>query len=310
MNIRISLLTLALALGLSFGLSSCTEENPVTPGIGVPYDVQVNTLDANNITAKWTRSSDDVGSDTLVVTEIATGTQFTAIAFAGTSSATINGLSTGKLYNVQVGSEGGRSTAIEWATAVHTANVTLYETTGSGAGQPSGIALSYNGGTATSLSINSFDSLKIDLVLATDPTADVAGLSLQGANVIGSQIPTGKSAQFGDTVFIVDGGLNADYYSTGFSSRITTKKYFDQFARTGGSAIVLVKTMEGNYARLEVKKQPDGKLYRMVGSVKAVDLVVSYQPIIGKAYAARPIKRSGVSVPKLAGEGSVVVFKK
>lgn len=311
MKLRYSLLTLAVAMGLTFGLSSCTEEeNPITPGAGVPSDVMINTMDANTITAKWTRAADDTDADTLIVTDVAAGTEMTAIAFAGTSTAQVGGLSTGKLYSVQVASTGGRSAAIEWATAMRTANVTIFETSGSGAGQPSGIALSYNGGAATALSINSADSLKIDLVLATDPTADAAFLSLQGANVVGSQIPTGKSAQLADTVFIVDGGLNADYYSSGFSSRITTKKYFDQFSRTGGSAIVLVKTMEGNFARIEVMKQSDGKLYKIVGGVKAVDLAVSYQPLVGKAYAARPIVRRGYAVPKLAGEGSVVVYKR
>jgi hypothetical protein len=312
MKLRYSLMTLAVAMGLMFGLSACTEEDqPLIPGtdVGLATNVMVNTMDANTITAKWTRAADDTGNDTLFVSDGTT--EMMAVAFAGTSTASVAGLSTGKTYSIQVAnSTGNRTTAIEWATAVRTENITIYETSGSGAGQPSGLALSYNGGAATALSINSVDSLKIDLVLATDPSADAAFLSLQGANVVGSQIPTGKSAQLGDTVFIVDGGLDADYYSTGFSSRITTKKYFDQFSRTGGSAIVLVKTMEGNYARVEVKKQADGKLYKMVGAVKAVDLEISYQPIVGKAYAARPIRRSGVSVPKLAGEGSVVVFKK
>ncbi len=309
MNIRISLLTLALAMGLTFGLSSCTEENPITPGVGIPSGVLVNTLNENQITAMWTRSSDDIEADTLIVIE-ADGTEHSATAMGTTTSATVTGLSTGMVYTVKVASVGGRTTGFEWATAIRTQGLTIYETTGSGSGQPSGIALSYNGAKAQALSINSADSLKIDLVLATDPTADGAFLSLQGANVVGSQIPTGKAAQLGDTVFIVEGGLDADYYGSGFSNRITSKKYFDQFNRTGGSAIVLVKTQGGNYARVEVKKQADGKLFRMVSGVKAVDLLVSYQPLVGKAYAARPIARRGYSVPKLAGEGSVVVFKK
>ncbi|HEY6171521.1 MAG TPA: fibronectin type III domain-containing protein [Candidatus Kapabacteria bacterium] len=309
MKLRYSLMTLAVAMGLTFGLSSCTEEdNPIVPGVGIPTDVMVNTLNENQITATWTRSSDDVDADTLIVIA-PDGTERNATAMGTTTTATVTGLSLGTVYTVKVASVGGRTTGFEWATAIRTQGLTIYETTGSGAGQPSGIALSYNGAKSQALSINSPDSLKIDLVLATDPTADAAFLSLQGANVIGSQIPTGKSAQLGDTVFIVNGGLDADYYSSGFSSRITTKKYFDQFNRTGGSAIVLVKTMEGNYARVEVKEQADGKLFRMVGGVKAVDLIVSYQPLGGKAYASRPITRRGFSVPKLAGEGSVAVVK-
>jgi len=310
MKFRYLLMTLAVAMGLTFGLSSCTEEdNPIVPGVGVPTGVLVNTLNENQITAMWTRSADDVDADTLIVIE-ADGTEHNAIAMGTTTSATVTGLSTGKVYTVKVASVGGRTTGFEWATAIRTSGITIYETSGSNSGQPSGLALTYGASQkAQALSIGSADSLKIDLVLATDPTADAAFLSLQGANVIGSQIPTGKSAQLGDTVFIVDGGLDADYYSSGFSSRITTKKFFDQFNRTGGSAIVLVKTMEGNYARIEVKKQADGKLFRMVSGVKAVDLIVSYQPLVGKAYASRPIKRGGFSVPKLAGEGSVAVVK-
>lgn len=310
MKLRYSLLTLAVAMGLTFGLSSCTEEDPIVPGVGTPTDVMVNTLNETQITAAWTRSSDDVDADTLIAIE-ADGTEHTAIAMGSTTTATVTGLATGKVYTVKVASVGGRTAGFDWATAIRTQGITIYETSGSGVGQPSGLALTY-GASAKSqaLSINSPDSLKIDLVLATDPTADAAFLSLQGANVVGSQIPTGKSAQLGDTVFLVDGGLDADYYASGFASRITTKKYFDQFNRTGGSAIVLVKTMEGNYARVEVKKQADGKLFRMVSGVKAVDLIVSYQPLVGKAYASRPITRRGYSVPKLAGEGSVVVEKR
>jgi hypothetical protein len=308
MKLRYSLMTLAVAMGLTFGLSSCTEEDPITPGVGVPTDVMVNTLNENQITATWTRSSDDVDADTLILIA-PDGTEHNATAMGTTTTATVTGLSLGTVYTVKVASVGGRTAGFEWATAIRTTGLTIYETSGSGVGQPSGIALSYNGAKSQALSINSVDSLKIDLVLATDPTADAAFLSLQGANVIGSQIPTGKSAQLGDTVFMVNGGLDADFYSSGFSSRITTKKYFDQFNRTGGSAVVLVKTMEGNYARVEVKEQANGKLFRMVGSVKAVDLIVSYQPLGGKAYASRPITRRGYSVPKLAGEGSVVVVK-
>jgi hypothetical protein len=276
--------------------------------LGKPSNVMLNTTSENSITARWTRSSDDNGTDTVVVIE-PNGTEHIAKVFAGTTIGTVGGLSTGKLYKVQVASQGGRSPAIEWATAIQTRNITLYETVGSLQTQPNGVALSYNGGKAQALSINDPDSLKIDLVLATDPTADAAGLSLQGANVIGSQIPTGKSAQFSDTVFIVEGGLAADFYPSGFSSRITAKRYFDQFNSKGGSAIVLVKTMEGNYARIEVIPQADGKLFRMVGSVKAIDLVVSYQPLVGKAYASRPIKKLGETVPKRTGEGARVLVK-
>ena len=309
MKLRYSLLTLAVAMGLTFGLSSCTEEDPIVPCVGIPTDVMVNTLNENQITAAWTRSADDVDADTLILIE-ADGTEHSAIAMGTSTTATVTGLSTGKVYTVKVASVGGRTAGFEWATAIRTQGITIYETSGSGAGQPSGLALTYGASQkAQALSINSADSLKIDLVLATDPTADAAFLSLQGANVVGSQIPTGKSAQLGDTVYLVNGGLDADFYSTGFASRITTKKYFDQFNSVGGSAIVLVKTMEGNYARVEVKEQADGKLFRMVSGVKAVDLIVSYQPLGGKAYASRPITRRGFAVPKLAGEGSVAVVK-
>jgi hypothetical protein len=303
-------------MGLMFGLVACTEENPVVPGtdVGVATNVMVNTPDANSITAKWTRAADDTGNDTLWVSEVGTSTEVYAVAFAGTSTATVAGLSTGKLYNVQVGnSTGNRSVAIEWATAMRSATVTIFETSGSGAGQPSGIALSYNGGTATALSINSGDSLKIDLVLATDtdPALSPAFLSLQGANVFGSQIPTGKATKIDSNVFYVSGGLDNDYYTSGFSSRIVNKKYYDGFATAPAnmSAIVLVFTEDGHYARVEVKPQPDGRLYKMVGSVKAIDCVVSYQPLMNKAYASRPVARQRLSVPKLKGEGAVGIIK-
>jgi hypothetical protein len=317
MKFRYSLLTLAVAMGLTFGLSSCTEEDtPVVPGtdVGVATGVMVNTMDANTITAKWTRAADDTGNDTLWVTEVGTSTEMYAVAFAGTSTATVNGLSSGKLYNVQVGnSTGNRTTTIEWATAVRSGVITIYETSGSTSAQPSGLALSLNGGPATAVSVNSKDSGQIDLVLATDTTSSLspAYLSFQAANVIGSQIPTGKATKIDSTVFYVSGGLDNDYYSSGFASRIVGKKYYDEFASAPAnkSAIVLVHTEDGHYARVEVKSQPDGKLYRMVGGVKAIDCIVSYQTIANKAYASRPVTGPRVSVPKLKGEGAVGVIK-
>ena len=68
MKLRYSIMTLAVAMGLTFGLSACTEEdNPIVPAVGIPTNVMVNTLNENQITATWTRSVDDVDADTLLV---------------------------------------------------------------------------------------------------------------------------------------------------------------------------------------------------------------------------------------------------
>jgi hypothetical protein len=302
MKLRFSLMTLALTAGLSFGLSSCTEEeNPLVPTVGVPSDVMINTLDANQITAKWTRSADDLGGDTLIVTDKATGIESKAIAFAGTSSATVNGLSAGKLYDVQVASEGGRTVAIEWATAARSGKIKLWETSGTGAGQPSGLIIgpSTHGAVAAALSVNAADNALIDIVLATDPAVPTSNISLQSAHIEG---------------YYVSGGLDNDYYTSGFGGRITTKGYYDQFALAPNnmSAVCLVRTETGYYARVEIVPQADGKLWNVDASNnRSIDVIVSYQSIVNKPYASRPIGKRvrGVSAPKRAEDAAIGVIK-
>jgi hypothetical protein len=317
MKLRFSLMTLALTAGLSFGLSSCTEEeNPLVPTVGVPSDVMINTLDANQITAKWTRSADDLGGDTLIVTDKATGIESKAIAFAGTSSATVNGLSAGKLYDVQVASEGGRTVAIEWATAARSGKIKLWETSGTGAGQPSGLIIgpSTHGAVAAALSVNAADNALIDIVLATDPAVPTSNISLQSAHIEGSQLPSNDSTNFSDTVYYVSGGLDNDYYTSGFGGRITTKGYYDQFALAPNnmSAVCLVRTETGYYARVEIVPQADGKLWNVDASNnRSIDVIVSYQSIVNKPYASRPIGKRvrGVSAPKRAEDAAIGVIK-
>jgi hypothetical protein len=317
MKLRYSLLTMAVAMGLTFGLSSCTEEdNPIVPGISAPTNVMVNTLDANQISAIWTRGSDDTGVDTLIVRNANSGARAgTAVAFAGTSTATVNGLSANTLYTVSVASADNESAGIEWATAARSGKIKLWETAGTGAGQPSGLIIgpSTHGTVAAALSVSHPDAALIDIVLATDPSVPNSLISFQSAHTIGSQLPDNDSTNFADTVYYVSGGLNNDYYSSGFGSRITTKGFYDQFslAPLNSSAICLVRTQSGYYARIEIVPQADGKLWNVNGSdQRSIDVIVSYQSLPNKPYASRPAgKRIGGSVPKRAQDGAIGVVK-
>ncbi|HET6402767.1 MAG TPA: hypothetical protein VFH95_15390, partial [Candidatus Kapabacteria bacterium] len=63
----------------------------------------------------------------------------------------------------------------------------------------------------------------------------------------------------------------------------------DAVYATKGSRVLLVKTQDGNFAKIEIV--PDattGQLYSGSGTNKYVTVNVSYQPTAGQPYAARP----------------------
>jgi hypothetical protein len=314
MKIRITLMTLTVALGLGFG--GCTEEeNPINGGgtnYGVPTGLKVNSVAADKIGAMWTRAADDIGADTLIAIA-PSGAEVKEVIAAGTSSGVISGLSANVLYTIKVASTGGRTAGIEWATATRSGMLTLYETFDNTAGHFSGLIL---GPTPRTASTEGPDSLLIDVVLATDNSVPkVPFLSLQGANVVGSGIPTGRSCYFANNVFSVKGGLNNDYYTTSFASQITNKKYYDEFgdAPDSSSIIIGVVTEDNHYARIEVVPQTNGKVWKDVpitgGSARAIDVIVSYQPLTGKGYASRPFNTVRREIPKVKGEGATLIIK-
>jgi hypothetical protein len=282
-----------------------------------PKDLEVNSLSSSQITATWTRDGSDATTDTLIATNAGGTIVASAIALSPSNKATLTGLSPGVLYKITVGSRGGRSSSVEWATATRSAKITLYETADPTSGHPSGLIFGDPSGVARAASVSGADSLLIDLVLATDNTSPYPYLSLQSANVVGSQIWNGRATVFGDTTYVITesggNGLNAQYFSSGFNNEFNAgHNYFDKFDelnQTKGSSIVLfMKTglIPPHYARVEIIPQANGLLWKNVGSYRAIDVVVSYQPMSDKAYAGRPGAIRGHDAPKVDGYYKIV----
>jgi hypothetical protein len=260
----------------------------------------VNSMSPSQISAVWTRDAGDATTDTLIATDGSGTVVASAIALSPSNTATLTGLIPSTLYNVSVGSANGRTASIEWATATRSGKITIYETGDPSASHPSGLILGDLSGVARAASISGVDSLLIDLVLATDNTSPFPYLSFQGADVTGSLIYSGRATKLGDTYYTVSGGSGLDnqYFTSGFSGQFAGgHNYFDKFDTTNqprnNSVVLYAKTglIPPHYARVEIVPQTNGLLWKdiVVGAntYRAIDVIVSYQPISDKAYAGR-----------------------
>ena len=319
MNIRNTFFLMA-AVVAGLYVTGCTEEDGIVPGgdgdYGKPSNLQATSISGTQIKARWHRASDDVGVDTLIAVPVGGGTEVKATTTASStdSMATVSGLTTGVSYNLYVAAQGtaGRTGPIVWMTANRFGPITLYETADNTAGDYSGLDLS----TGTALSTIGGQADQIDIVLATDNGAGVPYpyLSLQAADVAGSGIPgTTRLTRFGNNYYIVDGGLNNDFYSASFASEISTVNYINIDSTMHTPIILLAKTADLNYARIEIMKQANGYLWKDVtrgaNTYRAIDVMVSYQPTVGIGIASRPaMTRQGSNSPKVGGARAVTKY--
>lgn len=300
------------ALVASLYFTGCTEEDGPTNGNG-PTNVEVTAIDESRISVRWTRESGDASPNTIIATPVGGGAAITENIGAGLSTGIIDGLTPNVKYTIQVeSSTNNLSTGVEWATATRSAKIRLWETADNTAGHFSGLVLG-NPGEATSsahsASTIGAEKLDIDLVLASDTSLlNLPYMTLQGADVDGSGIIGGRATRLGNVVNAITAGLDGDFYSTSFSDQFNLGVNFVPFPQNASDPLViLVKTADNpsHYARVEVTKQPSGLVWGegpAPENYRYIDVVVSYQPIAGVAYAGRPVGIArGFNTPKVGG---------
>jgi hypothetical protein len=317
MKIRNAFFLIAALVAGNF-LTGCTEEDGVVPGgdgdYGKPSGLEVTSISATQIKARWTRASDDVGVDTLIAVPVGGGVEMKATTTASSTdnTATVGGLVTGVSYNLYVAAQGtaGRTGPVVWMTAVRFGSeatpLRIWETADNTPGHFSGLILS----TGVPTSILAANKNDIDVVLAIDNSLPAPGLALQGADVQGSG-GLNRKTRFGNNYYIVAAGLNGDYYTTSFASEI--KNSSDPSAvnfvpippAASDPIIILTRTADNNYARIEVVKQSNGLLWgedATAAKNRFIDVVVSYQTTNNVGMAGRPgVVERGFNTPKAGG---------
>jgi hypothetical protein len=264
-----------------------------------PTDLRVTSISDSQIGARWMRDPLDKGADTLIARPVGGGQEITIAVNSPGNAAIIGGLSQGVLYKLQAASTDGRSEPIEWATATRSEMLTLYETTDKTAGHFSGLIL---GPTAKVASPAGAEKNQIDLVLATDTDLPSPSLSLQGADVVGSGIPGGRASRIGELFFPNQGGLDQDFYFASIAELFSKINALPIQSEPSPPLIVLIKTADDHFARIAIMPQSDGLLWKYVGSYRAIDVIVSYQTLVGVGYASRPTNiRRGTNTPKVIG---------
>jgi hypothetical protein len=287
----------ALAVCAGFFLNGCSSSTAPGAGVGSPSTLMAISKNASTISIKWIRGSGDTSADTVIIS--GGGAPPQAIPTSNTaSSAEINGLTTGTVYTITVASIGGQSSSLNWMTANRTMGLHLYQFSSSGT---SGLIL--GGGQASVVSASSANAGTMDLYLEDiqhDPTiTSTSGISLESTDFLnGSSATYRKSFMDGAATYVV-GGLDSDYSSSDFSSQLNgavggaVNAYDipnDAGYDTKGSRILLVRTQDGNLAKVEIVPDPStGMLYSGSGTNKYITVNVSYQPVAGQPYAGRAL---------------------
>lgn len=284
------LCTLAAAALSGLYFSGCTStESPATGA--APYGLMANSLDQDQIGLRWTRDASDVTDDTVVVTASDGSTVAPRVVVSPGVSTQVTGLHTGVTYTFSVHSQYGASVSLPWMTAIRTNGIKLYQYSSS---QPSGLLLTATGASAVSVTNSAMDFYLEDAEHNSDiPTPP--GLSFESAVELHSNF--NESIMDSAPRYVI-GGLTMDYASTDFTtimSRIAAYRghtYDISNAsnyNTVGSRVLLAETHDGHFARIEIVPDPTtNQLYSGSGTSKYVTVNVSYQPIAGKPYAARP----------------------
>ncbi|HET6401822.1 MAG TPA: fibronectin type III domain-containing protein [Candidatus Kapabacteria bacterium] len=296
--------SLALAAAGAFFFASCT--NPSSPAVtvGAPTNLEALSKDANTISIKWTRGANDTAAESVSVASNGTTTS-TVQEPATVTSLDLTTLSTGTVYTITVTSSGG-SVSIPWMTAVRTPGLRLYQFS---SGQQSGLQLNGPGGHAAVVSAASANISTMDFYLEDvehDNTITTSsGLSFEGPQFLNdpSKGETWRNSYFQDDQLYVHGGLDSTYSATDFSTFLANPSAghnsYDIPDVQENDRVLTVATQDGNVARIDIV--PDattGKLYSGSGTNKYITVNVSYQPIAGKPYAARPHPFQGVREPR------------
>jgi hypothetical protein len=311
---KYSLLALVVAM---LGLSSCTEEDgPIGPGgsnNGVT-GLSATALSSTSIGVRW---SGGTSADQVVVTPVTGGSAMTVNSSNG--QAVVTGLTLGQEYTIRVDNANGSSNTMEWAPARRwpfetngQQTVRVYSTAAPGANRPSGLIIDETGIQAVSVGPSAPNRDQIDLVLATTSTNPNNPIAINSPHVQGSGIPEdiAKVTLLNQNSMFVQGGLDNHYYTGDVATLVPTGnnaknqapifKYASGDAEFGKSMIIIFRTEENHFGRLEIVPQADGTLF---GSDQAlnnqgemvifdyVDVRVSYQTLPNTGYVGRPQAR-------------------
>jgi hypothetical protein len=292
MKISTILSRLALAALVAGAFAACTTED--TPGTtNIPTGLMARSVDANTIAVMWTRASGDVGADTLIVTDPGGAVKFSGATSTTANTMTATGLTTNTVYTISVKGGGGTSSSINWMTANRTDGLQIFEYSSSG---QSGLQLNGADNKAHVVSVSNGNSGIIDFLLddkqRSATITSASGLDFEGAQNFDD---TWRNSLVDVNGRYVVGGLNNDYsaseFTSAYSGMTSTDYPIDEATDYGtrGSRVLLVKTKEGNFAKIEIVPDPTtGKLYTGTGANRHITVNVSYQPTVGRAYAGRP----------------------
>ena len=259
---------------------------------GPPTGLMVTSTDHITLAFSWTRSPSDVGTDTVIITGGTANIGTIEVPSPGAREA-ISGLVEGTVYTVSVHSTGGASASVQWAPAMRSTGIRLWEYSAPSSVGNSGLQLASSNGLAAAVPANASNLSSVDFILGNDPSLP-SGLVLQSADVISTQY---HQNALSDSAFYVPTGLDGfftardlstySYVSGGAETSIPN----DAVYLTQGWKMKLVKTFDNHYAKIAIKPQPDGRLYGTSGGYKFIDIEVSYQRTASEPYAARPEAR-------------------
>ncbi len=282
---RLAIAALAATAG-GFLFASCTNPSSPATTVGAPTNLMALSKDANSISIMWTRGANDTAAETVSVSSNGTTTS-TQQEPASVSSLNLTGLTAGTVYTITVASSGG-SSSITWMTATRTTGLTIWETAGTSASQPSALQLSGSDGFAHAISSN--DAANVDFVLHSFPTTTVpSGISLETAEAFDQTYS--HLLYINGAPYYVPGGLDANYRSTPYPDTATSAAYDipnDASYDTTGSRVLIVETSDHHLALVQIVPQSNGQLYGTSGGAKFITVNVSYQTATSEPYAARP----------------------
>jgi hypothetical protein len=309
MKLRLSVFQLSAMLLLTGAFfSGCTQTNSPTTSGQTYSDTfrDVDNLSPNQLYA-FSVSGGSSGTVITAVSAYKTGTVrvFWTRASGDSSNVSVNAQT--------VSSPTPISGSIIWAPIYLTSMVRVYETADSSSSQPSGLVL---GQTSHAASISGSEKDNIDLVLATDNSLkQIPFLSLIAADVQGSGINGGKATDIGNNAYQTKAGLVGNKFTTDIAGLVPTQSgnRINSFDIPGNisdssSIILLMRTSDGHYARVEIIPQPavGGNNYLWGDtnpggkpSYRFIDVNVTYQTIFDGGYVGRPIEtKRGTNTPK------------
>ncbi|MEI8134898.1 MAG: hypothetical protein WCH46_07435 [bacterium] len=277
-------------------LSSCTQTD--TPGTGTAFTDTY--ADVSGLTVGQTYKFNITGG--------AAGTKIAGVSAYATGTVRVFWTrASGDSSQITVVTNSTASDAISWAAVTGSATIRLYESADLDPTHASGLVLSGASG-PHSASISGAEKANIDLVLHTEPAIALPQLSLVSAkDGIASGNTRNSAFGFTSPTAYFRGGLSAQIFGAGdLSTIVNASNNFADITAThsdSASLVLVVKTQDNNYARIEVVAQAAKTTFGGVSghflwgdtggatSFRYIDVKVTYNPTVNSPYAAIPSKK-------------------